>query len=1108
MPKITQKIGTGARRFSTGTSLVALTALALCTSPAWAQTATSSTDTTGQDKAADTPKEVVVVGVRKSLKTAQQIKKDADTVVDTITATDIGSFPDKSVSEALQRVAGITVSRFAATGDTAHFSAEPSGVLIRGLTQVRSEFNGRDTFTANSSRGLSWGDVSPELMGGVDSYKNETADMIEGGIAGTINLRTRLPFDSKGQVIAVSADASYGDLSHKTTPDISALYSNRWDTPLGEFGVMANYAYSHVVTETNGIQLGRMGTFCDSVSSSDPSVCNGSQFGTSGWAYIPSSVTYSNNSYDRVRNGVALAAQWQNHAHTMSASLQYNDTRYDNQFEERTVSASAFSLYGTSVYDPISSSSVVEALDGTSLKFGSNGMLTNGTLVAPIGYWGANNAASAEVATNSSGTQLVNACYSWNSCSPNQQGAGLTTTTRYSRNQEFTRDLSFHFNWDVNDRLRTSFDVQYVASQVKNYDISVSLASYADLGLDMSGTYPVTTLSSPVNVNLSSGGFTDPSNYSYYDVMDHMERSDGHEAAARWDLQYSFGGTWLDSIKAGVRYSDREQTVRWSAYNWANVANSWASSYTNSNTSCTGTQSEYYNITKTANGCFGGWDQSLYEVASIGSHFYGGNKTNQTEFVFMKMSALKNQAGLANALGEESTGVGAWTPLCERADLVDGCFTQSEVMSVSEKTLAGYTMLKFGGKEATLFDGITVSGNAGVRWVQTDDASTGGVEYPSSSWWTSYSASPCSNPLTGSNVTNISCWLNSNVEAFSNGASTVDTAKTTHINWLPSFNLKFTLPENWIVRFAASRAMSRPDIGLLKNYVSISAPTINTTSSSTYVTYNASGAVSGYDFQYTAQAGNPYLKPTTADQFDFTAENYFASVGSFTFDLFFKKFYDYVQNGSYYRSFTNNGVTETVKVTGPINFDGASIKGFELAYQRYFDFLPGPWSGLGVQANYTHLVNTGVSNSNLTDNSGNGSTGTSGNGETDSINPHALEGLSNDSYNVIGMYEKGPWALRLAYNWRSTYLVTALDCCVGLPVWEKGMGQLDGSVRYKVNDHLELNLSGSNLLGNDTVLRQQVFGDSTSTPGAAKVLEPYAWYKNDRRIQVGIRMKY
>ncbi|NWP29019.1 hypothetical protein GY984_25320, partial [Escherichia coli] len=86
-------------------------------------------------------------------------------------------------------------------------------VLIRGLTFVRTEFNGRDSFSADSYRGLNCNDVSPELMAGGDASKNQTAEMIEGGLAGTVNLRTRLPFDQKGLVVAGNAKATYGSRS-------------------------------------------------------------------------------------------------------------------------------------------------------------------------------------------------------------------------------------------------------------------------------------------------------------------------------------------------------------------------------------------------------------------------------------------------------------------------------------------------------------------------------------------------------------------------------------------------------------------------------------------------------------------------------------------------------------------------------------------------------------------------------------------------------------------------------------------------------------------------------------------------------------------------------
>src|SRR5712664_1948130 len=149
-----------------------------------------------------TAEEIVVVGVRQALATSQEIKKDAMTFVDSITATDIGAFPDKSVSDALQRLPGITVNRLQSNDDSSHPSGEPTNVLIRGLTQVRTEFNGRDTFTADpAGRGINFNDISPELLARADAYKNQTADMIEGGIAGTVDLRTRLPFDQNGPVI-------------------------------------------------------------------------------------------------------------------------------------------------------------------------------------------------------------------------------------------------------------------------------------------------------------------------------------------------------------------------------------------------------------------------------------------------------------------------------------------------------------------------------------------------------------------------------------------------------------------------------------------------------------------------------------------------------------------------------------------------------------------------------------------------------------------------------------------------------------------------------------------------------------------------------------------
>src|SRR5437763_1108939 len=199
---------------------------------------------------------IVVTGIRQSLANSQQIKRNSDTVVDAITAQDIGALPDRSVTEALQRVPGVEINRFAGSNDPDHFSVEGSGVTVRGLTFVRSEFNGRDTFsTGVYGQAINFSDVPPELLGSVEVYKNATAEMIEGGLAGTVNLNTRLPFDKKGLQIGFDAEANYGDMRKKWTPTGSLLVSDTWDTGIGRIGLLGDISYSRLKRRADGIQV-------------------------------------------------------------------------------------------------------------------------------------------------------------------------------------------------------------------------------------------------------------------------------------------------------------------------------------------------------------------------------------------------------------------------------------------------------------------------------------------------------------------------------------------------------------------------------------------------------------------------------------------------------------------------------------------------------------------------------------------------------------------------------------------------------------------------------------------------------------------------------------
>lgn len=278
-----------------GASLVAVAALAPATS--MAQEATQSDD-------AATVDEIVVTGIRAQLRSAQAIKKNSEVIVDSVTAVDIGALPDRSVSEALQRIPGITLQRTNSARDPARLAAEGGGVFVRGLSGVRSETNGRDIFSASSGRGLSFEDVSADLLAGVDVYKNVAANMIEGGIAGTINLRTRVPFDNSEPLLAINADYNYGDLSEKGFWSGSIIGSDRWDTRIGEFGLLANVSISNVGNRTDSISADRYDPVVLTADSADGTGKTGDT------VYIPKNMGWRTIDWEQKRTAVALAAQW------------------------------------------------------------------------------------------------------------------------------------------------------------------------------------------------------------------------------------------------------------------------------------------------------------------------------------------------------------------------------------------------------------------------------------------------------------------------------------------------------------------------------------------------------------------------------------------------------------------------------------------------------------------------------------------------------------------------------------------------------------------------------------------------------------------------------
>jgi len=209
--------------------------LALMSAAAWAQDVPASDGGTkkAEAKASDAnPQDVIVTGFKASLRSAQAIKRNSDSIVDAVVAEDIGKLPDLTAAESLARVTGVQVERF---------SDEANRVLVRGLPDVATTVNGRDIFTAELRR-VQMQDFPAGALAALEIYKSGTADLLEPGLAGLINVRTQRPFDFKGLTVGGGIRVTYNDQTKKKDPTGNLLISDRWDTPIGELGVLVNFS--------------------------------------------------------------------------------------------------------------------------------------------------------------------------------------------------------------------------------------------------------------------------------------------------------------------------------------------------------------------------------------------------------------------------------------------------------------------------------------------------------------------------------------------------------------------------------------------------------------------------------------------------------------------------------------------------------------------------------------------------------------------------------------------------------------------------------------------------------------------------------------------------
>ena len=986
-----QRLNSSHRKFMfAGAS--ALVLCALTPAAALAQTAPAQNN--------DAVEEIVVTGQRAAIQSAQKIKQNAAEIVDGISADDIGKLPDRSVTEALQRVVGVTIDHTMSRGDPEHFSVEGSGVNIRGLTYVRSELNGRDSFTANGGRSLSFEDVPPELMAGVDIYKNPSAEQIEGAIGGLVNLRTQLPFNFPGLKIGASAGLGYGELSKgKGAPSGSLLVSDRWDTNAGQFGALFDVAYSKSRTRTDAIQ--QEAYFPHLSAAQDPS----NSWNTTGkTVWLPNGLQWRTLDFDRRRLGLYGALQWK-----PNDRFQTSLTGFRSDYEMKWGEFAIFSQ--------IANPGNVVVANG---KYDGQGVLTSGVLSDPA-----------------------------------DGGMPFNDDVRAANRKSVTTDWSWNAQWNPDDKLTIKTDLQYVRGTTRGFDSTVATGLLIPSEtIDLTGKLPT--------IGVDKAYMTDANNYYWAFTMDHFDESVGKEWAWRGDVEYAFDSSVLKSLRFGARYTDRSAVNKNTPYNWQAVSQTWMLGWYMNSLASVGT----YKAPTT-----------VYDFP----RFFNGNATLPSAVVFPALELangwpdsyrLLHSFRAANSISDQGY---TWTP---------ATYGPGAVNLQSENTYSGYAMLRFGFDEAK----YPIDGNIGVRVVQTRSQATGSFVGAST---------PAVDPSVPAGTVPIFV-----------STTTEGTYQNNYTDVLPSLNLRMKFTDTLQARFAAAKAVARPDYSQLQAYTTLN------------VGLSGSGAGTVVDLTGTG-SGNPYLKPTKSNQYDVTLEWYFAPTGSLTGAVFYKDLKDVITNALYNVPYAaTNGTVYNFATTAPVNGASGTAKGFEVAYSQFFDFLPGWLSGFGVQANYTYVD----SSQKLYANPANATTsqittlaqntfGVDTDGSTFKTLP--LTYLSKNSFNVALMYEKGPVSARLAYNWRSKYLqavnvngtngsngfnkaTLAYDQRWALPTWADDYGQLDGSVFYKLTPNVTLGIEAQNLTDSTyKQLMQQNIG-----------MKGRAWFVTGRRFNAQVRYTF
>ncbi len=900
---------------------------------------------------------VTVTGIRASLASALNAKRQDKGIVDVIKAEDMGKFPDTNLAESLQRIPGVVIDRDAGEGrniTVRGLGADFTRVRINGIEALATTGGTDSSGGANRSRGFDFNVFASELFNSLTVRKSNQADVDEGSLGATVDLQAARPFDLKGFVASVSLKGRYNDLIGKTDPRAAFLVSTT--NADKTFGVLLSGALSKRRLYEEGFSTVRWdngassGGWCAPTgvtanpSNSTATTCGPAAQGvprltgttdtiaayntaSSASNFHPRLPRYGRLTHDQDRLGLTGSIQWRPADTTLvSLDLMYSKLKATRQ--EDFLEAISFSR--TAAQGGTPQTSVVEAI------YDANGAMTYGKF----------------------------------------NGVDVRAESRFDQLSTTFTQPSLTVEHEFSDHFRAQLKLGRAESKFRNpmqTTTTLDALNVNGYAIDFRGNDRLPVISYPFDAAATNGPLqivgvpvatsgtqpTTVTNTTTSEIRIRPQGANNVNDVAQLDLTYEVNEGL--SFKGGVQH----KKYSFETYEFRRI---------NQNDTIFAPAS-MAGLTTTLTG-FG---KGLSLPAGVPTSWVIPNLQAIVAAYDIYCNCLKS--GPAGGPGDFTL-----------SSTTNGN-ARGNNRSVQETDQGGYLMAEFSQRPF----GIKVNGNVGLRYVTTEQVATG---YQSA------------------------------------GGGTEVTTVNKYSDTLPALNLAATVAPDVILRFAAAKAMARPQLGNLNPGGSISTTgTLSITS------------------------GNPYLKPFRAKTFDFSAEWYHDRNGFLGVGLFQKNIDTYIQSLRTNVAYKDTGLPQSLlpsnftgdevfQLTTPINTPGGKLKGFEVNFQQPFNFLPAWGKNFGVLLNYTKVTSkitylvSPTSNSVIVD---------------DLIN------MSPTSTNGTLYYDDGKFSARVSMSKRSGFLTRVPGQNNNDVEGKNGSTNVDLSISYKLTPQLDLTFEGVNL---------------------------------------------